>query len=204
MKRRWVWCKSGPLGLILLVFCLLVASRWLAWYEWIVGDTPQRSGMGGPHLPRDPIPVPQDPDSAVPQIEYRFGSWQGQDAIPIGMAIYLVLLPVSGVLCWATLAHALPSHITLELALLCCFVGAFVWLGVLPLLWFWILFRSGLFNPLIHSSEILIVQLDVTFVRLCLQGPLVLLAGVLLSIVAFVWERICPSRETSFTVTPAA
>ena len=197
MKRRWAWCRSGPLGLVLLVLVLIGASRWLPWHEWIVGDTPQQSGLGGPRLPRDPLPVPQDTDSLVPHTAYAFGAWQGQDAIPIGMVVYLTLLTVSGALCWATLARVLPSQPTLEIAYLCCSVGMLVWFGVLPLWWFWLLFRSGLIGHSLPSSEILVIPLDVTFVRLVLRGPLTLLASVLLSIVAFVWARVCPGGETS-------
>jgi hypothetical protein len=176
----------------------------LAWYEWIVGDSTQQSGLGGPRLPRAPLSVSQDPDVSAPQIEYVFGAWQGQDAILVATVVYLFLVPLSGALCWAALARALPSHITLELALLCCFMGILVWLGVLPLLWFWIVIRSGLFSSMLPLSEITIIQLDVTYVRLCLQGPLVLLAGVLLSIVAFVWGLLCPNRETDTTVMQQA
>jgi len=194
VKRRWVWCRSGPLGLILLVLVLIVASRWLAWHEWIVGDTPTQSGLGGPRLPPDPLSVPQDTGSLVPRTVYVFGAWQGQDVIPIGMVVYVVLLTVSGALCWATLARALPSRTTLEIAYLCCSVGILVWLGVFPLWWFWLLHRSGLIGLSLPSSETLVIPLDVTFVRLVLRGPLTLLAGVLLSIVAFVWGRMCPTR----------
>jgi hypothetical protein len=120
------------------------------------------------------------------------------------MAVYLVLWPVSGVLCWVTLVRVLPSHTTLEIALLVCFVGALVWLGVLPLVWFWILFHSGLVGPGIYPDDVLVVELDVTYVRLWLRGPFALLAGVLVSGVAFAWERICPGRRANRTVTPVA
>jgi len=115
----------------------------------------------------------------------------------MGMVVYVTLLMVSGALCWATLARVLPSHTTLEIAYLCCSVGMLVWFGVLPLWWFWLLFRSDLISSSLPSSEILVIPLDVTFVHLLLRGPPTLLASVLLSIVAFVWGRICPSRETS-------
>jgi hypothetical protein len=113
------------------------------------------------------------------------------------MVVYMILLAVSGALCWATLAHALPSRATLEIAYLCFTVGILVWLGVLPLWWFWLFFRSGLVGPVLPLAEILVVPLDVKYVRLVLQGPLTLLASVLLSVVAFVWERMCPSRDTN-------
>ena len=202
MKKSGGWRRYGPLGLILLVLCLIVASRWMAWYEWIVGDTHQKSGLGGPRLPRDPLPA-LDSEPSAPLIEYEFGAWQGQDAIPIGMTAYLVLLLVCGGLCWATLARAFSAFITLEIAFLCCFVGILVWLGVLPFLGFWVLFRSGLVGP-IHPEDVLVVRLDVTYVRLCLRGPLAMLAAVLFSMVAFVWGRMRPSRGINTTVTQQA
>jgi tellurite resistance protein TehA-like permease len=116
------------------------------------------------------------------------------------MVVYMVLLSMSGALCWATLAHALPSRTTLEIGYLCVSVGMLVWLGVLPLLWFWLFFRTGLLRPALPASEILVIPLDVTFVRLVLRGPLILLASVLLSIAAFVWDRICPDEGTNRTV----
>jgi hypothetical protein len=120
------------------------------------------------------------------------------------MGVYMIFVLVSGVLCWTTLVHALPSHVTLELAFLCCFVGVFVWLGVLPFVGFWVLFRSSSIGSLIPSEQALVIELDVTFVRICLDGPLTLLAGVLFSVVAFVWERMCPSKGTNTTAMSAA
>jgi hypothetical protein len=116
------------------------------------------------------------------------------------MGVYLVFVLVIGVLCWATFVRALPSHVTFELVLLCCFVGIFVWLGVLPFVGFWVLFRSGSIGSLIPSDQALIIELDVTFVRLCLSGPLALLAGALFAVVAFVWERMCPRGDANSTV----
>jgi hypothetical protein len=119
------------------------------------------------------------------------------------MVAYLVLVSLSGTLCWATVARTLPSFVTLELVLLCCFVGILLWLGVIPLLWFYVFLRSGLVGSLLDPAEITIVPLDVTFVRLLLPGPLSLLAGVILSVAAFAWARTCPSDEPNHTAVPA-
>jgi hypothetical protein len=195
VKPNRAWYRYGPLGLIVLVLGLLVVSRGMAWHEWIVGDARQTSGLGGPRLPRAPLAATEEPDDSESQIQYVFGEWQGQDAIPGGMVVYMLLLSVSGALCWATLARVLPSHTTLEIAYLVVVVGMLVWLGVLPFLWFWIAVRSGLVGSTIGSVEVLIIPLDVTLVRLRLLGPLTLLASVLVSLVAFVWERMGSRKE---------
>ena len=194
MKPNRAWYRYGPVGLIALVIGLLVASRWMAWHEWIVGDARQTSGLGGPRLPRAWLAETQAADGSDVWIEYVFGEWQGQDAVPRGMVVYMVLLSASGALCWATLARVLPSHTTLEIAYLVVVVGILVWLGVLPLLWFWITVRSGLAGSTIDPTKVRIIPLDVTLVRLRLQGPLALLVSLLVSVVAFVWERIASRK----------
>jgi hypothetical protein len=112
------------------------------------------------------------------------------------MLVYVAVLLLSGVLCWATVVRALPSQDTLELALLCIVMGILVWRGALPLLWFYVFHRSGLFGPTLNPSQVTLIWLDVTFVRLSLRGPLTLLASVLVSAVAFVWGRICPAVDS--------
>jgi hypothetical protein len=81
-------------------------------------------------------------------------------------------------------------------------VGILLWLGVLPLLWFYVFLRSGLVGSLLDPAEITLIPLDVTFVRLSLPGPLSLLAGVILSIAAFIWGRTCPGDEPNQRVVP--
>lgn len=177
--------RFGVLGLIVLAFCLLLASRWMAWYEWTVGDTSQRSGIRGPRLPHAPTSAMEDGGASAPEIEYAYGSWEGQNVIPAAMAVYLVFAAASSALCWVALLRAWPNQLTLEKGFLACFVGLWVWLGVLPLVGFGVLFRFGLFEALVQSSEVQVIRLDVTYVRFGLQGPLALLAGVLISAVAF-------------------
>ena len=201
MKRHRAWTCYGPLALIVLVLCLLVASRGMAWHEWIVGDAHQTSGLGGPRLPRASLAEAQSANDSEVWIEYVFGEWQGQDAVPGGMVVYMVLVSASGVLCWMTLARALPARSTLEIAYLVVVVGILVWLGVVPFLWFWIMVRSGLAGSMVDSSEVIVVALDVTLVRLCPQGPLTLLASLPVSAVALLWERICSRKETHRATT---
>jgi hypothetical protein len=190
--------------LIVVVLGLLVVSRGMAWHEWIVGDAHQTTGLGGPRLPRATFVATEDPDEPEFRIEYVFGEWQGQDAVPGGMVAYMVLLSASGVLCWITLARALPSRPTFEIAYLVFVVGILVWRGVLPFLWFWMTVRSGLGSSMVDPSEVVVVPLDVTLVRLYLRGPLTVLAGVLVSGVALGWERICSRREARRATTQQA
>jgi hypothetical protein len=54
---------------------------------------------------------------------------------------------------------------------------------------------------MVDPSKVIVVPVDVTLVRLRLQGPLTLLASLPLSGVALLWERICSRKETHRATT---